>query len=229
MRGVRNRLSQVATWLACCLGRGSRAPIGEDDIAVLVAEVGEQAHAGGTFVFREGDAAARIHILRAGQVELSRLIGGRRVVLQILRPGDVFGDVPALLGEPEPFDARAVTDSSLLSLDTAELFRLLATRPRLTHRWMVSLAERMSGLQTRLIDLLAGGLEAQVATYLLRAAGSTGLVEISQAQLASMLGAQRTSVQRVLKNLEDAGLVEVGYRRVELVDAAGLASLLGDA
>ncbi len=44
-------------------------------------------------------------ILRAGQVELSRLIGGRRVVLQILRPGDVFGDVPALLGEPEPFDA----------------------------------------------------------------------------------------------------------------------------
>ncbi len=226
---MKKRISQVATWLACCLGRGARAPIGQDDIAVLIAEVGEQTHAGGTFVFREGDAAARIHILRAGQVELSRMIGGRRVVLQILQPGDVFGDVPALLGEPEPFDARAVIDSSLLSLDTAELFRLLATRPRLTHRWMVSLAERMSGLQTRLIDLLAGGLEAQVATYLLRAAGSTGRVEISQAQLASMLGAQRTSVQRVLKNLEDAGLVEVGYRRVELIDAAGLASLLRDA
>jgi Mn-dependent DtxR family transcriptional regulator len=67
-----------------------------------------------------------------------------------------------------------------------------------------------------------------VATYLLRAADTTGVVEITQAQLASMLGAQRTSVQPVLKNLEDAGLVEVGYRRVELVDAAGLASLLRD-
>lgn len=43
-----------------------------------------------------------------------------------------------------------------------------------------------------------------------------------------MLGAQRTTAQRVLKNLEDAGLVEVGYGRVEVIDAAGLASLLGD-
>lgn len=195
---------------------------------MLIAEVGEQTHAGGTFVFREGDPSARIHILRSGQVELSRMIGGRRVALQVLRPGDVFGDVPALLGEPEPFDARAVIDSTLLSLETQELFRLLASRPRLTHRWMVSLAERMSGLQTRLVDLLAGGLEAQVARYLLRVARDDGRVEISQAQLASLLGAQRTSVQRVLKNLEDAGLIEVGYGRVELLDAAGLASLLRD-
>lgn len=70
---------------------------------MLVSEVGEQAHAGGTFVFRERDPAARIHILRSGQVKLSRVIGGRRVVLQALRPGDVFGDVPAglasLLGD----------------------------------------------------------------------------------------------------------------------------------
>lgn len=146
---------------------------------MLISEVGEQAYAGGIFVFREGDAAARIHILRSGQVELSRMIGGRRVVLQMLQPGDVFGDVTALLGEPEPFDARAVTDSTLLSLDTTELFRLFATRPRLTHRWMVSLAERMAGLQTRLIDLLAGGLEAQVAAYLLRAGTATGQVEIT--------------------------------------------------
>lgn len=70
---------------------------------MLVSEVGEQAHAGGTFVFRERDPAARIHILRSGRVELSRVIGGRRILLQALRPGDVFGDVPAglasLLGD----------------------------------------------------------------------------------------------------------------------------------
>lgn len=218
----------MATWLACCLSRGSRAPIGEDDVAKLVAEVGEQTHAGGTFVFRQGEEAARVHILRSGRVELSKVISGRRVVLQMLGPGDVFGDVPALLGEPEPFDARAVVDSTLLSMETPELFRLLATRQRLAQRWMVSLAERMSGLQTRLVDVLAGGLEAQIASHLLREAGDQRRVDITQAQLAAMLGVQRTSVQRVLKALGDAGLIEVGYGHIELVDLGGLATLLGD-
>lgn len=222
------RISRVGAWLACCLSRGSRAPVGEDDIATLVAEIGEQTYAGGTFVFREGDPAARVHVLRTGRVELSRIIGGRRVMLQMLRPGDVFGDVPALLGEPEPFDARAVVDSTLLSIEARDLFRLLATRQRLAQRWMVSLAERMSGLQSRLVDLLAGGLEAQVASYLLREGADSGRVEIPHAQLAALLGVQRTSVQRVLKQLEAAGLVEVGYRRVELLDPAGLASLVGE-
>jgi CRP-like cAMP-binding protein len=219
-------VSRFGSWLACCLGRGDRAPISEEDVAHLVDEVDEQRHAGGTFVFREGDQAAQVHIVRDGSVELSREIGGRRVTLQLLQPGDVFGDVPLLLGQPEPFDARAVVDSSVLSMDSATLFRLLSKRPRLMRRWMVSLAGRMSGLQQRLIDVLAGGLEAQLASVLLRQADDRGQVTLSQAQLAALLGVQRTSVQRVLKSLDDAGLVEVGYRRIELVDRGGLASLL---
>ena len=102
------RLSQYGTWIACCLSRGRRAPLGESDVDQLVAEFGETLFAGGTFVFRQGDDAAQIHVVRTGSVELSRVINGRRVALQILRPGDVFGDVPAFLGEPEPFDARAL-------------------------------------------------------------------------------------------------------------------------
>ena len=83
-----------------------------------------------------------------------------------------------------------------------------------------------SGATLELIDVLAGGLEAQLASVLLRQADDRGQVTLSQAQLAALLGVQRTSVQRVLKSLDDAGLVEVGYRRIELVDRGGLASLL---
>ena len=79
-----------------------------------------------------------------------------------------------------------------------------------------------------LIDVLAAGLEAQLAAVLLRNADDRGCVTMSQAQLAGLLGVQRTSVQRVLEQLGDAGLIEVGYRRIELVDRGGLVSLLGD-
>ena len=91
------------------------------------------------------------------------------------------------------------------------------------------MAERMAGLQSRLIDLLAGGLEAQLASVLLRNADEAGEVKITQKDLGAMLGVQRSSVQRVLKDLESAGLVESGYRRITVVDSGGLSSLVDSA
>lgn len=222
------RLSDYGTWIACCLSRGPRAPLGEGDIDQLVADFGESQFAGGTFVFRRGDPPARIHVVRSGSVELSRVVNGRRVALQILRPGDVFGDVPAFLGELEPFDAKALEDCAILSLDAASLFAMLQTRPHIARRWIVSLAERMAGLQGRLGDLLAGSLDAQLASVLLREASDTGDVQLTQDQLAEMLGAARTSVQRVLKQLEQGKFVDLGYRRITVVDAPGLAELISN-
>lgn len=224
---VGTRLSHYSSWIACCLGRGQRAPMGERDVELLVDQVGEQAYAGGTFVFRRGDPSAQIHILRTGTLELSREMNGRQVALQILRPGDVFGDVPAFLGEPEPFDARAMEDCTVLSLDAAALFNLLQTRPLLAQRWFISIAERMAGLQERLVDLLAGGLEAQLASILLREGSASGDVRLTQDQLAEMLGVARTSVQRVLKSLETSEIVDLKYRRIILVDQAALLGLIG--
>lgn len=201
----------------------------EGDVELLVAEFGESHHAGGTFVFRQGDDAARVHVVRTGSVELSRIINGRRVALQLLRPGDVFGDVPAFLGEPEPFDARALEDCAILSLDVAALFAMLERRPQVARRWILSMAERMSGLQHRLGDLLAGGLDAQLASVLLRESADGSHVTLTQDQLAEMLGSARTSVQRVLKQLEQQRLIELGYRRIDVIDPAGLSELVGTA
>ena len=219
-------LSRYGSWLACCLSRGPTSPLGTGDLAMLAEEMGTESVAGGMFVFREGDESARVHVVRTGGVELSRILGGRRVTLQVLRPGDVFGDVPAFLGAPEPFDARAIEDSTLLSLEADALFALLQTRPAIARRWFVSMAERMAGLQSRLIDLLAGGLEAQLASVLLRNADDVGEVKITQKDLGAMLGVQRSSVQRVLKDLESAGLIELGYRRITVADSGGLSSLV---
>lgn len=223
---MRSRLARYGAWLACCLSRGPRSPLGEGDVALLAEEMGEQSYAGGTFVFRQGEQAAKVHVVRTGSVELSRTVKGRRVILQVLRPGDVFGDVPVFLGEPEPFDARAVEDCTVLELDAAALYQLLQTRPLVARRWFVSLAERMAGLQGRLVDLLAGGIEAQLTSILLREADSSGRVHATQGSLAGMLGVQRSSVQRVLKLLEAARLVELHYRCIDLVDRGGLVSLL---
>ena len=217
---------RYASWVACCLSRGRRAPLNPHDLTQLIDELSERRVAGGTYGFRQGDDAARVHIVRSGRVELSRTVGRRHVTLQELRAGDVFGDVPALLGEPEPFDARAIEDTVILTLEVPALLGLLQTRPLVAQRWFISLAERMATMQQRLIGLLAGGLEAQVADLLLREAGVGDTVSITQSRLADLLGSQRSSVQRVLKNLEAAGVIESGYRKITIVDAVGLSALV---
>lgn len=215
-----------AAWLACCLGRGALAPVAPDDAAALAAALTERRYAAGTVIFRQGEAPARVHIVRHGAVELTRSLGSRTVALQVLGPGDVFGDVPLLVRAPEPFDAVALDDSVVLSIDSVALTRLLETRPRLTHRWLVSVAQRMSDIQARLLDLLSGGMEAQVASYLARHA-EHGQVNMSQAVLAELVGGRRTSVNRVLKSLEARGLVALHYRQIDVLDPDGLRALAG--
>jgi len=215
----------LVEWLASSLGRGNLAPLSCDDLEELASHLSEQIYAGGTRVYERDQLPDRVHILRSGRVELARDFGGRRVVVQLLRPGAVFGDIPLFLRTGEPTEARAVEDSVILGIDSLKLFSLLGERPKLARRWLVSVAGRMSEMQDRVSDLLVGNLDRQVASWLLREAGSEG-VTVSQQTLAHLLGARRTSVNQSLRRLEDRNLIETGYRYVSVVDAEALRDVI---
>ncbi|HYH52020.1 MAG TPA: Crp/Fnr family transcriptional regulator [Acidimicrobiia bacterium] len=215
-----------AAWIAQWLGPGELAPVGVDDIRELAALVREDHYQAGDTVFSIGQAPTRVHIVRTGAVELSRIIKGRRVVLQILHPGDVFGDVSLFLRIKVPWDACALEESVVLSVDSVSLYRLLEQRPRLAWRWLHSVSARVHGFWFRVVELLAGGLEAQVASVVLRRA-EEGVLHLSQGNLAELVGHPRTSINRALKHLESQGLVRVRYGQVEVLDEMGLAKVAG--
>jgi len=212
--------------LARCLSRGSDAPLSEVDVALLANEMRERRFAGGTPIFKHGDVAETVFLLRSGTVELSRVVKGRRVILQILRQGDVFGDVPVLLGMSEHLDARAIEDSIVFELNRGALVQLLQTRPLVARRWFLSMADRMAGLQYRLLDVLATGIDVQLASLILREADESGRVQITQSNLAALLGVRRSSIHRVLKELEASGLIALRYRSVTVTDRSGLEAVL---
>lgn len=223
---MEERSIRHAAWIAHWLGRGELAPLGFDDVAELAALLSEDHYPAGATIFRMGQAPIRVHIVRSGAVELSRDLKGRRAVLQILRPGDVVGDIPLLLRTPEPFDAVAYEESLILSIDSLSLHRLLEQRPRLAWRWLVSVSGRMASVQARLIELLAGGLEAQIASVLVRQA-EHGVVNLRQSVLAELVGGRRSSVYRILKRFQAQQLLRVRYGQVEILDEAGLAMAAG--
>jgi CRP/FNR family transcriptional regulator, cAMP and macrophage regulator len=223
---VQGNSVRQAAWISQWLTPGDLAPVGGEEIRALAALLQEEHYPAGTTVFTIGDAPRRINIVRRGAIELSRRANGRRIVLQIHRDGDVFGDVSLFLRMRVPWDAVALEDTVIYSFESVALYRLLEQRPRLAWAWLHSVSARLAGFWFRVTELLAGSLEAQVASVLVRRA-KDGVLHLSQGSLAELVGHPRTSVNRVLKQLEAQGLVRVSYGRVEIVDGAGLAKLGG--
>jgi len=225
-RGGQGDPVRQAAWISQWLTPGELAPLGADEIRELAALLREDHYAAGDSVYKLGDAPTRINIVRSGAVELSRYAKGRRIVLQIHPAGDVFGDVSLFLRMRVPWDAVALEDTVIYSFDSVGLYRLLEQRPRLAWAWLHSVSARVAGFWFRVVELLAGGLEAQVASVLVRRA-EDGVLHMSQGSLAELVGHPRTSINRVLKSLEAQGLVRVSYGQVEILDEPGLSKAAG--
>lgn len=223
---VAQQMEQHAEWIGQCLGRPELAPLDPDDLAELAALLREEHYPAGKAIFQSGDAPTRVGVVRSGVIALARDLNGRRIVLHTLRPGDALGDIGVILRLPAPYDGVALEDTLVLTVDSVEFHRLLEQRPRLALRWLGSLSGRVIGYQARLTEVLAGDIEAQIASVLIHRAVQ-GVVHLNQAHLAELIGASRSSVNRVLRQLEDQNLVRLRYSHVEILDEATLGLVAG--
>jgi CRP-like cAMP-binding protein len=203
------------------VGRGQSVPLRSDDVTALASLLAVRTFPPGSVLFRAGEQTRGVWIVRDGRIELSVGSGRRRAVVQLLRPGDVDGDIQLLLEMPLPYTGRAVSEVTCLFLARDDFEKLLATRPAIARRWLSSVAERLAACQARLLALLGGSLAAQAASLLAEEAVD-GRVELPQRTLAAMLGVARPSLNRVLKDLERDGLIKISYGTIEVLDPARL-------
>ncbi|MPZ61048.1 MAG: cyclic nucleotide-binding domain-containing protein [Propionibacteriales bacterium] len=215
-----------AAWVARCVGRGNDAPFAHEDLAALAAGLRTTSVERGGVIFRDGTAATGVWIVRQGRVELSVGSGRRRAVVYILGPGDVDGDIQHLLNMPMAYTARALDDVTALFLSVVAFETLLATRPAIARRWLSSVAMRLAASHERIIGMLGRSLTERVAALLLEEAVD-GAVTLPQRTLAAMLGVQRPSLNKILKDFERRGLVRVRYGAIDLLNAEQLSVLTG--
>jgi CRP-like cAMP-binding protein len=212
-----------AAWVARCVGRGQAAPLRPDDVTALASLLAARSFPPGAVVFGGGQQTSGVWIVRDGRIELSVGSGRRRAVIQLLRPGDVDGDIQLLLDMPPPYTARALSGVTCLFLTRQAFEELLATRPANARRWLSSVAQRLAASQARILALLGGSLTSQAARLLAEEAVD-GRVELPQRTLAAMLGVARPSLNKVLKDLERDGLIRISYSSIEVPDPARLAA-----
>lgn len=227
-----------ALWIARAMARTDLTPLQPADVAALEQICRVRAVTAGTVLATAGSPVGTIYVVQEGEVHLAtrRTVGGRHLV-GIMRAGNVVGDIPMFCEQPMPFDALAGTDCTVIELDRDQLVPLLQRSPTLSLRWTTSVAKRLEQTQRRMVSLLTGDLEAQIATLLLdeREAATADdtdaqgreVARLSHATIAQLLGVRRQSVSRAMGRMRKRGLVEGGYREIILADVEGLHALAG--
>ena len=135
---------------------------------VQVRQQHERQFSAGDLVFDEGDAGDVLYVIQSGEIELTRQgPAGRRVVAR-LGPGDFFGEMSIVIGEPRSARAVAVRRSRLLELDAETLEGMCVERPEIAIRIIRRLSARLIDAERRLATLGVDDLIAPVVRALVR-------------------------------------------------------------
>lgn len=217
-------MAHEAAWLARCVGRGEWAPLTEADIVDLGNRMERVDVEVGAPLFAQGEPSRGVWIVREGRVELSHREPGRRVILAIMHPGDVDGDINLILRMPLAYSGRAIEPVHALRLTDENFEALLLTSPPLARRWLSSVAFRLAHAHQRVLQLSGRDLTQQLAGLLLDEERE-GAVALPQESLAALLGVRRPSINKVLRTLERRGVIRTSYGKVELIDADALRTI----
>ncbi len=213
-----------ALWVSRCVGRPETAPLTPREVQDLARHLEVRALETAEPLNHLGDEPQAVCIVRDGCLELAVPSRSGRVVIQTLRPGSIDGDIQLLLGIPMPYETRANSPTTCLLLHRDDFGTLLASHPKLSMRWLTSVAQRLARSHSRLTSLLGEPLEVQIAQLLLDESVD-GIVALPQTTVAALLGVRRPSVNRVLRKFAREGLVELSYGKVRIVEATRLASM----
>jgi len=188
----------------------------------------------GAVIFAQGDQGDALYGVAAGRVRISACgSGGQEVFLNIMEPGDAFGEIAVMDGLPRTAAATALDQTTLIVIKRQDFLQLLEREPKLAIHLLKLLCERLRWTSELVEEsaFLAG--EARLAKRLLILAslhgrGTEGVLElgISQAELARFLGISRQIVNQHLSEWRRHGWVEVGRSRIVIRNAEALRQLI---
>ncbi len=205
---------------------------GQDaEFRAWIAENGRwRSYAAGEPVYDAGDVGDALYGLGAGSLDITfPLVGDEPVVLHRAEAGFWIGESAVLSGSARLLSLTAAREARLFRVPGARIRALVAERPAMLRPfYTLSHANTLLAL-TLLAEALALTPRARLARILLRLADAESRVTARQDELARLLGMTRSSLQRALGSLIEAGAVVPGYGSLEVRDRAWLAAISTEA
>ena len=172
----------------------------------------------------EGDT---LFILKKGQVKVSIVSEeGREVILSLLGPGSVFGELALLDGKPRSANVVATEDADLLMLRRSDFVQLIFKTPQIATALLAELASRLRKTDRQIEGLALLDVTSRISETLLQLANEQGIETAdgvviesrpTHRELANMSGTTRETVSRVIKRLEGQGYILCNGRKITIL------------
>jgi len=200
----------------------------EEASVALRASMVEMDLARGQVVFSEGDSGDRLYVIVDGKIKLGTSSSdGRESLLAILGPGEMFGELSLFDPGPRTATATALTETTLLGLGHDALGPWLNGRPGVAQALLKALSQRLRRTNENLSDLVFSDVPGRVAKALLdlnekfgekRADGSYVEHDLTQEELAQLVGASRETVNKALADFLQRNWIKLEPRAVLILE-----------
>ncbi|MFL5029241.1 MAG: Crp/Fnr family transcriptional regulator [Xanthobacteraceae bacterium] len=196
------------------------AGLGDEAITAIASLCTKRNLESGEMLFQKGDKGDALYGVRRGRVRIETgTAAGGRLALNVLGPGDLFGEIALFDGQPRTADAVAAEASELFMVRRSDFLTYLEREPRITIRLLEMLCQRIRWVSDRMEEAVLLPLHARLARRLCALADDFGSeVHISQEELGTYVGAARESVNRQLQEWRRAGIIDLGRGRISLLD-----------
>jgi CRP/FNR family cyclic AMP-dependent transcriptional regulator len=181
----------------------------------------------GKVFYRPEEMGEVLFILKEGNVQLYRISPeGKKLVITSLGPGSLFGEMALQGQQMHNTFAEALADCTICVMSRADLERLVLQRPQVALRMLEITGRRLRDAESRLEDLAFKGIPARLSSLLLRLAGDSNQISgLTHQDLAEMVGTYRETATQVLNDLKSRNLIEIGRKRITILDREGLLSV----
>jgi len=182
----------------------------------------------GDVLFREGEPGDRLYVIGTGKIKLGRRApDGRENLLAILGPGEMIGELSLFDPGPRTATGTAVADTTLYELAHSGLVIWLEQHPAVAKHLLCALAGRLRRTNEALADLIFSDVPGRVAKALLGLSARFGTPvadgvrvshDLTQEELAQLVGASRETVNKALADFAARGWIRREGRAVVLLD-----------
>ena len=180
-------------------------------------------------IFLMGAPGTSMMAVLSGSVRISIPSNeGREIVLAVLQPGEVFGEIAVLDGKDRTADAHAVTACTLAVLERRDVLEFLERQPNAWPRVVEVLCGRLRATDRQMAEVAMEQLPVRLAKALLRMSyvetlsRSAERIQVSQRELGNIVGAARESVNKCLNEWQRSGWVRIERTSIAISDRATL-------
>ena len=209
-----------------------------DDAAELLGLGRRRQYPAQSILFFEGDDVHDVVLVRAGELKVAVALDEREVVLEVVGPGDILGELAAIDGRPRSARAVTLTVVEVVVVPAASFRTFLGGHPEAALALMQHLAGRLRRASRRQVELGALDSTARVCGRLVdlmarygRPAGPGVLIRgpLNQSDIAAWAGLSREAVVKALNRLRAVGWVTTTPRTITVLDVPAVTTRAGGA